>query len=243
MMAGNDTNASPPLQKPTAPTQLLLPVQVRAQFTFANFFGAENAELVARLRAIAAAVASTTERARIWIIGANGAGKSHLLNAIASAAQAPLLAPHAASPAQLRALIPTALIALEDIQRVAGDPDWEATLLQTCNEQTGGVVFASTRHPADAGFLLADLRSRLAACEIYRLSPVNEAELRTLLMTRAASLGLVLPEEVIDYLMVRLPRDAASQVAVFDVLDLASWRAQRRLTVPFVRSVLGADEC
>ena len=58
---------------------------------------------------------------------------------------------------------------------------------------------------------------------------------------RATALGIELPEDVANYLLARLPRDAASLSAAIDSLDLASWRTQRRLTVPFVRAVLKDD--
>jgi DnaA family protein len=55
---------------------------------------------------------------------------------------------------------------------------------------------------------------------------------------RAALRGFELPEETIQYLQRRLPRDMENLCAFLDQLDRASLVAQRKLTVPFVREVL-----
>ena len=225
------------------PTQLLLPVVQRAVASLDGFLGAGNAEVVARLRNVLVA----SMRARIWIIGASGAGKTHLLQGALLAAHAGAnstagVDPAVTQPDGLRAVTAATVVAIDAADSLAADAQWEASLLQLCNEQTGVLLFAAARHPLDAGFMLPDLRSRLAACEIYRLAALSDADRVALLETRAAGLGIELPLEVTHYLMTRLPRDAGSLSAAIDRLDLASWRAQRRLTVPFVRAVLGGDK-
>ena len=221
------------------PVQLVLPVRLTAAPSLDNFQGTANRELLARLRDIA----SEPQQGRLWLVGSAGSGKSHLLTAVLSAAQtmgrAIATVDVADSSADsLRSVAVAALVVVDGVDGIAGDAAWEASLLQLCNEQRGALVFASRRHPADAGFLLADLRSRLAGCEIYRLAGLTDADRTALLSMRATALGIELPEDVANYLLARLPRDAASLSAAIDSLDLASWRTQRRLTVPFVRAVL-----
>ena len=58
------------------------------------------------------------------------------------------------------------------------------------------------------------------------------------LQLRATHRGLDLPDETASYLLSRSRRDMASLYDVLDVLDEEALRAQRRLTVPFVRDVL-----
>jgi DnaA family protein len=50
--------------------------------------------------------------------------------------------------------------------------------------------------------------------------------------------GLDLPVETANYLLTRRKRDMASLYALLDRLDLESLNAQRRLTIPFVKTVL-----
>jgi DnaA family protein len=48
-----------------------------------------------------------------------------------------------------------------------------------------------------------------------------------------------MPDETASYLLRRLPRDMPALFDLLDQLDEASLAAQRKLTVPFVKSVLG----
>ena len=52
--------------------------------------------------------------------------------------------------------------------------------------------------------------------------------------------GLELPEETLRWLQRRFPRDMRTLYELLDTLDEAALVAQRRLTVPFIREVLGA---
>ena len=70
------------------------------------------------------------------------------------------------------------------------------------------------------------------------MRPLAEAEQATALQARAATLGIELNEDVLQYLQRRLPRDLGALCDALDQLDGAALAQQRRLTVPFVRSVL-----
>jgi DnaA family protein len=50
--------------------------------------------------------------------------------------------------------------------------------------------------------------------------------------------GFELPEETARYMQRRFPRDMRTLYNLLDTLDTAALVAQRRLTVPFIRSVL-----
>ncbi len=51
----------------------------------------------------------------------------------------------------------------------------------------------------------------------------------------------MLEDAALDWLLRRVGRDLASLTALLDRLDRASLAAQRRMTVPFLRQVLGAS--
>ncbi len=57
-------------------------------------------------------------------------------------------------------------------------------------------------------------------------------------MLRAKVRGFELPEEVARWLQRRYPRDMGTLYQLLDTLDSAALVAQRRLTLPFIRSVL-----
>jgi len=193
-------------------------------------------------------------QALLW--GAAGSGKSHLLNAACQYAAArgervallPLgelfAAPAEAIPGLelLDGLESLALICLDDLQQVAGRAAWEEALFDLINRARDSgcrLLFACDDNPAALGFGLADLRSRLAWGPVLRLPVADDAQIAEILSRRAAALGLDLGEGVLHYLMTRYGRDLRAALARLQVLDHASLAAQRRLTVPFVKSVLG----
>jgi DnaA family protein len=74
---------------------------------------------------------------------------------------------------------------------------------------------------------------------VFQLRPLDETGCAEALRLRAAGRGLDLPEETARYLLRRMPRDMRSLGRLLDDIDVAALSAQRRLTVPFVREILG----
>jgi DnaA-homolog protein len=224
--------------------QLPLGVRLRAASTFASFQPGPNASLVAALQARAL----TPALAPLWLYAPPGAGRTHLLQATCALAGArgrrvgylPLAAawPSAEMTAGLEQLD---VVCLDDLERVAGDGAWERALFALYNdlaERGGNLVISANAAPAALGVALPDLASRLAACIVWQLRPLDEAEQGMALLVRARALGIELPEETLSYLQRRLPRDLGALCDALDRLDAAALSQQRRLTVPFVRSVL-----
>ncbi|MDR3418559.1 MAG: DnaA/Hda family protein, partial [Nevskia sp.] len=89
---------------------------------------------------------------------------------------------------------------------------------------------------------LPDLRTRLAACAVFGLKPLGDADLRALLRLRARARGLELPEDVAEYLLRRLPRSVPALLEALEQLDRGSLSAQRRLTIPFAQQVLARSD-
>jgi DnaA family protein len=95
--------------------------------------------------------------------------------------------------------------------------------------------------PEQLGVCLPDLRSRLGWGGVYALQPVDDAARMQILRVRAHERGLELPEDTAQFLLRRCPRDLPALMALLERLDAAALTAQRRLTVPFVREVLGSE--
>jgi DnaA family protein len=68
---------------------------------------------------------------------------------------------------------------------------------------------------------------------------LDDAGRTELLRQRAAARGLDFDDAALEWLLRRASRDLGSLTAIFERLDHASLAAQRRLTVPFLRQVLG----
>jgi len=125
---------------------------------------------------------------------------------------------------------------------IAGQGQWEEAVFHLYNqirEQGGGLVVSSHSAPAHLQLCLPDLRSRLGWGLMYQLKSLDDRQRLQALQLRAQQRGCEMPDETGRYLMRRLPRDMPVLFDLLDQLDEASLVAQRKLTVPFVKSVLG----
>lgn len=222
--------------------QLPLGVRLQDRAVFASFLPGPNAQAVAAARALA----DGSGAAHLYLHGPAGVGKSHLLQALCAVAPGagyfPLLQLREMAPEVLDGVAGLPVIAIDTLGAVAGDAAWEQQLFRLYNDaQAGGArLVVAAREPAAALALrLPDLRSRLAAMPHYALRPLDDAAQREALRLRASLRGIDLPEETLLFLQRRFARDMGSLHALLDRLDQASLQQQRRLTVPFIREVLG----
>ena len=224
---------------PQLPLALRFPPDQR----FDAFVGQEGT------RALVEAVARGESNDWLYLAGPAGSGKSHLLLAACALAQSqgrhtrylpvPALAGHLADG--LIGAEEAALVCLDGLEAIAGRREDEVALFHFHNRARGSatrVIYSAPRMPAAMGFVLPDLVSRLEQCTRLALEPLDEVERRAVLVGRAARRGLELDEAVLDYLFRRVGRDLGTLTALLDRLDRASLAAQRRITVPFLRSVL-----
>lgn len=230
--------------------QLSLGLRLPASSRLDNFVAGANREAVAALRELLHADASGV----LFLAGVSGSGKTHLLQAACRAVEAdgahaaylPFAELIAHSPDVLEGLEHYRLLACDDLQAIAGRPAWEEAVFHLYNRlrEAGGLLIgAANEVPDRLGLNLPDLRSRLAWGAVYALQPPDDAARQAILTQHARERGLELPAETAQYLLRRCPRDLHALVGLLERLDHAALRAQRRLTVPFVRSVLdGATE-
>lgn len=180
-----------------------------------------------------------------WLWGGNGVGKSHLLQAFchehADAIYLPAdkLLDH--EPGVLASLQGSELLVLDDIDALAGKPAWEEQLFALWRDVlTSGtaVLCAATLPPAQTAFALADLRSRLQLALVYEVRALADDGKAVVLVERARQRGIELKEEVVQFIMMRAPRNLHELLALLDQLDRQALAEQRRLTIPFVKECL-----
>jgi len=223
-------------------SQLALPLRLADHAVFASFLATGNETLVATLQNLA----DGGEGAGCWLWGAAATGKTHLLQAVCDRAgdqsvYIPLGMFKGATPELLDGLASRPLICIDDIDVVSGDPDWERALFVLYNqvlEAEGRIITAAKTAPRSSNFELADLASRLTQLPTFQLHALGDDETRQALQLRAGHRGLDLPDETAQFLLSRNRRDMASLYSLLDKLDDEALRAQRRLTIPFVKEVL-----
>ncbi|MGH8243382.1 MAG: DnaA regulatory inactivator Hda, partial [Steroidobacteraceae bacterium] len=217
--------------------QLPLGVQLGVSLRFDTYVPGRNAAAVESLSRLAGGAIG----APVWIYGTRGSGRSHLLQAACAkagdagraTAYLPLAQVRAEGPALLDGFERLDLVALDDLDVVAGDGPWELGLFTLHNglaEQGGRLAMAAVGSPAATPIRLPDLASRLAASEVHRLEPLAESDQPAALRRRAERRGLELPEETLGFLTRRAPRDFATLCRMLDALDTEALAAKRRLT-------------
>lgn len=224
--------------------QLPLPLRFPQARRFDDFDGA--AEAVAQLRAMAAGAANGA----LFLAGPAGSGKTHLLLAAGAAAEAAgrraAYLPLAALAGHLRASIEGVeqadLVCVDGVEAVAGARADEIALFDLHNrarDRGASLLYAASATPAQLALDLPDLRSRLGQCTLLQLGTLPEDARRRVLQQRAAARGLELDEAALDYLFTRVGRDLKSLLDLLDRIDRESLAAKRRITVPFLRGLVG----
>lgn len=212
------------------PHQLALDLLRPLTPTFDNFIVGRNAEAVATLRALAG---EPRERF-VYLWGSAGAGRTHLLAALAATSDArsatfdadavPRFDPDAAG------------YLLDDVDRCTEAQQRDLFLLfnEVRARDRGFLVAAGNALPAQLA-LRDDLRTRLAWGLVYPLHALTDDEKAQALAAHAHSRGLALAPDVIAYLLTHMPRDMRTLMAVLDALDAHALAAQRAITIPLVR--------
>lgn len=212
--------------------------------TFASFFAGKNALLLDSLQAF---VNDPVNDRQLMLWGAQGAGKTHLLNACCHAASAIgfrvafLPADVITTPRVFDGLEYCNLVCIDDVDRIPRSRELETGLFNLINairQNDQRLLFSSGRAPADLSILLPDLRTRLSWGATYLVQQLSVAEVRAALQADAARAGLTIDSFVIDYLLNNFARDVETQLDNLKKLDAASMQTQRRITIPLVRDVL-----
>jgi DnaA family protein len=199
--------------------QLPLEISPPPEPGFDNYLAGANAEALASVRALAG---GTFAERIVYLWGAPGSGRTHLLRA--AARENPQL------------------IVADDVETL----HWEAqqalfVAINTAREGRAAVLASGNAPPAQLG-LREDLRTRLAWGLVYQLKALTDGEKALHLRAEAGRRGLDLNEEVVGYLLTRAPRDLSSLNYILDRLDRYSLARQRALTIPLVREALAEEE-
>ena len=222
--------------------QIPLPLGQAPKPDLENFARGENGLIVD----IIAELINSDKTRQVFLWGPAQSGKSHLLLAVhrqwLEAGRRSFYASldgTTLTSGLLDAVEGYDLIALDDIDCIAGQPSWEQSLFNLINfarEEQGKIVFSAATAPSSQMWGLADLVSRLSWGPVLKLTALSEADVRTAMMVSAEQRGMKLDQEAIDFLLKRYSRDASSLLQAIDVLDRESLAAGReRITIPFLK--------
>jgi len=226
--------------------QLALAIQPNLEATFADFGWGENTLLQKELTS---ALSGTGERF-LYLWGPAGSGKSHLLQACCqqllgqdkSSLYLPLDTLKTWDPTVIHDLDDHALLCIDELDAITGHAAWEEALFHLYNRVrdagTSTMIIASARPPQHTPIALPDLRSRLTSCLVMQVHELKDIDKIKTLRAQARKRGFELPEAVAQFLVNRSARNMHDLHTLLDRLDRASLVAQRKITIPFVKTTL-----
>ncbi|MEE9321057.1 MAG: DnaA regulatory inactivator Hda [Granulosicoccus sp.] len=224
--------------------QLTLAFDASPATSFDTFHVDASNELVSQ--SVEAFVRGTLAERQLLIWGEAGVGKSHLLtSACQSVSEQGYLVAYlsgelANAVDALVGLEQCELVCIDDLQLL--DRSAEESLFNCINRCRGAdtrLLFAADRQPDELGLQLRDLTTRLTWGPRFQLNALGEDALIKALRKEIQSRSLEASDEVLNYVLRRFPRHMPALKRLVDRLDSASMSEQRRLTIPFVRSVCG----
>jgi DnaA family protein len=199
--------------------QLLLDIQPLAPATLDNFIAGSNEEA---LHSLKMAIDGVNEARFIYLWGAPGSGKSHLLQACRDLA--------------LERDLPLSVV--DEVHTL--DEEAQIELFNYFNQlrASGGILITSGNAAPTQMGLRDDLATRLAWGLVYQLHPLSDEEKAKALKTHAKERGMKLPDEVVDYCLRYLRRDLPTLMAVLNALDKWSLTEKKPVTVPMLKKLL-----
>ena len=218
--------------------QLLLDITPPPAPTLDNFVPGRNAELVVALYALANG--SSNERF-IYLWGADGSGRSHLLRAVVDAARRNgRLTAWFDARADAFDAADHALCAVDDVHLLGTEAQIALfNLHNRIHAGSGALIASGNAAPAQLA-LRADLVTRLASGLVYQVHGLDDEEKSAALRRHADARGFRLSREVADYLLRHARRDMPSLLALLDALDRYSLETKRAITLPLLRELLEA---
>ncbi len=215
--------------------QIPLPIQARREAGFDNFLAGDNAAALAHLCGL------QMPAAPVYLWGPEGSGKTHLLRALAAVAQAAGRRTawfDAADRLPWALPSPGGVVLLDRCDALDADAQHAAFTLFVEAATQGVQMAAAGRLPPVDLPLREDLRTRLAWGHVFALQPLSDSGARAALRREGDRRGILLPDEVLDHLLTRFPRDLSQLMQLFDRIDDYALAEGRRVTLPLLRQML-----
>ncbi|TNE81949.1 MAG: DnaA regulatory inactivator Hda, partial [Gammaproteobacteria bacterium] len=230
------------------PRQLSLQIKLNDDATFDNFLVPRGDSKHLLLTLLRDAWPQSDEQV-VYLWGSRGCGVSHLLQASCHRAAGNGLPAQYLPLSELSDYPPEdvlaelerlPLVAIDDVQVVAGRREWEEALFSLFNRMRDvgtHLLLGGSASPREIPLTLEDLRSRLGWGPVFQLEAPDDAQREEILKFRAGRRGMNLEDDVARYLVNRAARDLHGLMDCLDQLERETLEAKRRLSIPFVKQV------
>ncbi len=214
-----------------SPQQIPMPLPVTPFFAEDDFMPAASNAAAAQMLQLGA-------QPIILLLGPRGSGKTHLAYIWQRRHKAALIYPQSFAPEQV-ANAPALL--WEDADRTPWNEETQKSafhLLNMAREHKKPLLITAATAPLNWPLQLADLRSRLLALPVATIDAPDDTLVAALLLKHLKDRQLKVSEDVLNYLIPRLPRDGHVITEIVRAIDSASLADRRAVTIPFVKSIL-----
>lgn len=233
--------------------QLALPVSFSENKTFDTLVHGDNSNAIEHLKSLVVPSSQNTlmpSQRLCFIYGPQSSGKTHVLLAIEDFCSrqdvsvqylnAALVSTFPVSV--LEGLDNNQVLCIDNLHAIEANDEWQTAIFNLINQFLEGnkrlLLFSSKVPVKSLNFDLPDLLTRLTWGVNFSLKLLSDEHRRQALETHFQQLGVVYTDEAIQFLTLRGSRDMAKLVEALQMLDKASLESQRKITVPFVKSVL-----
>ena len=229
------------------PTQLIFPFQVNQKASFTSFFcSPDNAELMSRL----ADLVASKNADELIINGAEGSGKSFLMQAIcnelsSSGKQFAFIPMNKAINMGVEIfqnLASLNAVCIDDLQLILAREEWETALfnlINECQQSNCSLIlsFGGNQSLEDIT-QLPDLLSRIKRMEFMKLQAVQDEFLNQALDFVSQQLDINLEKAELEFLLKHQTREFSLLVDNLMVLDKQAASLKRKITIPLIKETL-----
>lgn len=220
--------------------QLLLDINAEIPQTLDTFVVGQNAEAAQLLHLFSQRTPSTFGERAVYLWGEAGAGKSHLLRALANATTARYI-DATTSVAQMEFSSKVSLYLLDDCQNMDESQQIAAfNLFNQVKENKAFFVAAGSLPPAILT-VREDLRTRLGWGLIYQIHGLTDEDKIAALEGAALARGITIPAGVLPYLINHYQRDMPTLTNMVDALIHFSLETKRPITLPLLRELIASQ--
>jgi len=218
--------------------QLGLPISLDSKMLLDNFIG--NNQLLDFIEKLYLDKTS----AEIYVYGASGLGKTHLLQGAAlrvlsDQQSAMYIDCHNALPGHvLESIEQLNWISIDNIDAInANQHDLFFDLYNRAKQARVTMLISGTDLPSELG-VMKDLKTRLGLATIFQLQPLNDKLTMLVLNNQMIDRNLSIDSKVYEYLFKYYSRDVKVLLKAIDDLDKASLQVKQSITIPFVKKTL-----
>lgn len=169
------------------------------------------------------------------IIGEEGCGKTHLGHIWQEKSQALWVDPTALPNLDL---VYSSQHIVIDGGNIIKDEDWLFHVYNIAFERQSSILILDSIPPTQWTIRLADLKSRLRTFVCLPVTLPDDAMLQALLIKLFYETSLRPNQEVIDYLLKRMPRSYKELHNIVRMIDRYTLRHHKELTIPVVKEAL-----